>query len=132
MSEVSPELERVEWPFEVVGTMGMLDWQCPDGTVYQLPFFGATDQAGDPLPLHPFNTKLREFPNMPHINHLDVSIGDGTTGVQVESELFFLLKVNHFPVETWEFVDPATIAWLANRAIKNMDEELEGFNDDQS
>ena len=115
--------DSIESPF------GVLEYMTGD-TIYESPFYVARYVEGgeeQDMMLHWFNTTVRLFRNKPWATHIDVRDDGQVRGVMAEDELVEAMLELHYPKHESPFLDPATVKWLADRAIDgggDLDDEL--------
>lgn len=132
--ESEPEQKlRVSLPFEVEAPFGVLDYETDDA-IYESPFFTArysTDEEGvHTIFLHWFNTTLRVFRDDPTATHLDYRNEQGTLqGILVDSETIEQMEAYSWPRHELPLLaaDPASMKWLAARAMQGFDDEWDSL-----
>lgn len=121
--EQYPDKLFVPLDFEVEPPFGVLEFMTEE-TIYESPFFIARYGNGQEMTLHWFNTCVRLFRNNTWATHLDVQLEDRKVGVTVDEDFADLLLEYHYPSHESPFIDPASIAWLGERALDGLDDEL--------
>lgn len=115
-------LDQLEAPF------GIMEFMTED-TIYECPFLGTRYlRDGEPVDmyLHWFNTTIRLFRGKPWASHADVQIDDDRkVGVVLDEDTIGAMLELHYPYHESPFIDPASVKWLAERAMAGFDDEVD-------
>jgi len=132
--ESKPSLKpRVALRFEVEAPFGVLDFETEDA-IYESPFYAArysADGANEgTILIHWFNSTLRIFKDSPMSTHLDYRNDDGRLqGIGIDDDLIEQMLEYDWPRHEIPLLagDPASMNWLAARAIENIDDEWDNL-----